>query len=201
MFDSRNDTLTDVTLFTLNNDMHIRKRSDVEFINFLEPGYGWVMQNVEERIFKKNKNTPQIVQHVALPLTLNKLPKDFYSVDPEPDTMSYSELRKFMQEQSANGLPVNHLLADYHEKFSFPFVTTIITLIVINFSILPARSGSMAAPIILSLGFSFSYYAIHSFCVALGRAEVVNPMLAAWLANTIYGMLALILISSIENQN
>jgi len=201
MFDSRNDTLSQVTIFTLTPEMRVERRVDTDSISFLSPRYGWMMNNVEERLFKNNSQIPKERKHPNLPIQLNKIPKDFYATDPQPDTMSFFELRTFMAQQKANGLSVTHYLADLYEKLSFPFITLVVTLIVTTFSILPARSGSMAFPILLSIGFSFTYYAIHSFAIALGRAEVLDPLFAAWFANMLYGVIGVVLMLGCESSS
>jgi len=199
MFDSRNNTLSEVTILTLTPEMKVSSRVDTDSITFLSPRYGWIMNNVQEKIFKGKSQIPKERNHATLPIQLNKIPKDFYAVDPQPDTMSFSELQTFMAQQKSNGLSVSHYLADLYEKLSFPFITLVVTLVVASFSILPARSGSMAFPILLSIAFSFTYYAVHSFAIALGRAEVLDPLFSAWFANMLYGGIGIVLMMGAES--
>jgi lipopolysaccharide export system permease protein len=127
-----------------------------------------------------------------------KPPSDFYNMETDPHTMSYGELKTFILEQQRNGLATSGYLADLYEKISFPFVAAILPLIVIPFSLLPARKGNMAPAIMAALAISFSYYAIHSFSVALGRAELIAPMLSAWLANLLLGLIGSVLLCGTE---
>jgi lipopolysaccharide export system permease protein len=112
--------------------------------------------------------------------------------------MSFTTLRHFIEEQQANGLSVGSYYADLYAKFSFPFICLVMPIIVLPFSLKPARSGSMATSIVAALCIGFSYYVVHSFAIALGRAEIVPPLLAAWIANGLMGTIGMLLLNGSE---
>jgi lipopolysaccharide export system permease protein len=199
MFDSRTNTLHDLLRLKLDQTMSVQERLDSGTAAFLAPGLGWTMTPVTQYFFSKELSYPQEIKHAQLPLPISQSPEDFYSIRPEPDTMSYFELRDFMMQQQANGVSTGEYLSDLHEKISFPFITLVVTFVVITFALQSARTGSMAGPILASLTIAFSYYAIHSFCVALGRAELLNPYVAAWFSNCLYGIIGLVLIMGAES--
>lgn len=51
----------------------------------------------------------------------------------------------------------------------------------------------MATSSLLAIFVAFTYYAVDSFGISMGRAELLPPLLAAWMANIVMGMLALVL--------
>ena len=107
--------------------------------------------------------------------------------------MSIRELRQFIESQSANGLSVTGYMADLHNKIAFPLVIFLVTLVALPFAMQPARSGSMAFSVLAGVAIAFCYYAIQSLSIAMGRAEIWPPLLAAWMANLVIGIVALFL--------
>jgi lipopolysaccharide export system permease protein len=56
----------------------------------------------------------------------------------------------------------------------------------------------MASSILAALCIGFGYYVVHSFAISLGRAEIVPPLIAAWLGNIIMGAVGVILLAGAE---
>lgn len=191
-FDSRSNSLLDFSEIEVNEDFRIVKRTMSKEVTWLDPSLGWNMQSITK--YKFPFESPVETQKLdALPLPIDKSPEALYKSKTDPHTMSFMELRSFIKEQEANGLTVTSYLADLYAKISFPFVIFIVTLAVIPFSLLPARSGSMAGSFLAGLIIAFSYYVVHSMSIAMGRAEFWPPLLAAWMASLVLGAVGFIL--------
>lgn len=182
IFDSRNNTLLNLARFDVTPDFKVTRRINAERAKWLSPLLGWSMENVVDFSFDQD-GTPKPTRHLSLPLPIPDRPEDFFNAKTDPDTMSYRELRRFMQKQREAGLSVLHHTADLYAKFSFPLVSFIVALVSLPFALKPARSGSMAASLLAGLTIGFSYYAVHSLSLAMGRAEIWPPFVAAWMAN------------------
>lgn len=191
-FDSRDNSLHDLTEIKVNKEFKITERVITEKAKWLNPSLGWSMQGVDRYQFKPDEPL-QFSHYDILPLPIAETPASFYNTRADPHTMSYMQLKSFVEKQKENGLSVKSYLADLYAKISFPFVTLIVTLVAVPFALIPARSGSMATSFLAGLLVGFSYYAIHSFSIAIGRAELWPPLLAAWMANILLGGVALIL--------
>ena len=196
-FDSRDNTMHDVSIFELNGAFNVKKRTDAEKITWVDPLLGWNLWRITEYLFD-DKGEMEIRKARSLPLWLKEKPADFYDVRADPSTMSFRQLNAFINGQAHNGLRVTGLMAYLYEKISFPFVNLIVSLVVVPFALKPARSGSMAASVVAALVIGFSYFAVHSFSIALGRAELLPPLLSAWAANIIMGFIGVVLISGTE---
>jgi lipopolysaccharide export system permease protein len=107
--------------------------------------------------------------------------------------MSFSELRKFIKKLSRNGISTTQYLPDLYSKLAAPFIIVITGLLVLPFTLIPARSGSMALSSLAAIGIVFTYYAVDSFSISMGRAELLPAFLAAWSANIVMGIVALVL--------
>lgn len=191
-FDSRTKSFNDLVELSLDESFEVRERTDAKRTSWLNPELGWNMEDVTQYVFR-DAQTPAMTYYRRLPLPISEKPKDFFEFATDPETMNFAKLRKFIREQRANGLAVSGYLTDLHEKLAFPFINFIVVLVALPFSLKPARTGSMAGSFLAGLILGFTYYAVHSFSVALGRAELYPPLLAAWLANILLGVIGIIL--------
>lgn len=197
VFDSRTNTLHAFSKFEVNPDFEVRKRVDAESAAWLDPVLGWNMRSVTEYRFDEAASLS--VQHFRrLPLPIGEKPSDFYDAKTDPYTMTYQQLAKFIKRQAQTGLRVAGLRAYLFEKMAFPFINFMVVLVVLPFALKPARSGSMTASVLSAMLLGFSYYAIHSFSLAMGRAEFLAPFLAAWMANLLMGFVGLVLMLGAE---
>ncbi|MDC0358790.1 LPS export ABC transporter permease LptG [Oligoflexia bacterium] len=192
MFDSRTNTLLDLSKFKITEGFRISKRVTANKATHVNPALGWNMQQVSIYRFPQAA-PPETTKEKSLPLPIPEKPKDFYNARMYPSTMSFFQLKRFIHAQQENGLSITSYLADLYAKVAFPFVIFIVGLAVIPFSLSPSRSGSMASSFMAGLLIGFSYYAVHSFSIAMGRAEFWNPLLAAWMANCLLGLVGIVL--------
>jgi len=197
IFDSRTNMLHDLSQFELDQNFQVRKRVSAEQAVWLDAVLGWNMLNVEIYRFSEEYGL-HIQRFKKLPLPIAEKPSDFYDAKTEPTTMTFRQLNEFIKRQAANGLAVGGLLAYLHEKISFPFINIVVILVVLPFALRPARSGSMTSSVLSALLIGFSYYAIHSFSLAMGRAEFLPPILSAWMANLLMGFVGLVLMLGAE---
>ncbi len=193
LFDSRTKSFFGLTQLKIDEkDFSIRYRTDAGKTVWVNKELGWNMEGVTEYDFKDRSN-PLVTRQSRLALPIAKQPKDLFDFASDTETMNLSRIRKFIRQQQENGLPVRAYLADMNEKIAFPFVNFIVLLVSLPFALRPARSGSMAGSFLAGMILAFTYYAVHSFSVAMGRAEMYPPLLSAWLANIVLGVVGIVL--------
>jgi lipopolysaccharide export system permease protein len=191
LFDSRTNTITGLSEFDINDNWRVIKRTDATSVNWIAQGLGWNMRNVTEYHLDTE---PVIIESInQIPLPIPEIPSDFYDVRNDPSTMSFSELRKFIKKLKRNGISTTQYLPDLYSKIAGPFIIVITGLLVLPFTLIPARSGSMALSSLAAIGIVFTYYAVDSFSISMGRAELLPAFLAAWSANIVMGIVALVL--------
>lgn len=191
-FDSRSNVLHDLSRLGITHDFMVFERLVAERTSWINEELGWNMSSVSRYSFKED-GPPEVTKFPRLPLPILQQPSDFFDIQMQPDTMSYRQLRKFLRKLSSNGLPIMSYLSDLYQKLSFPLINFVVILVALPFALKPARTGSMATSFIAGLIIAFCYYAIHSFSVAMGRAEIYPPLLAAWMANLVMLSIGLIL--------
>jgi len=191
IFDSRTNTLHNFSKFKIDEDFRVLERVDARRVTWVDPILGWTMNEVVAYEFLPEET--KVSRFNSLPLPISETPADFFDTERDPFTMSYAQLDRFIEKQIETGVSVSSYMADLYAKISFPFVVLVVTLVALPFALRPARSGSLAASFLAGLIIGFSYYAVHSFSVSMGRAELWNPILAAWMANLVMGFVGLVL--------
>jgi LPS export ABC transporter permease LptG/LPS export ABC transporter permease LptF len=147
---------------------------------------GWVRdftEGGETRTFAPFAQTTLALEPVAY----------FATERPEPEYMSYSQLRRYTDQLRASGFDVIEQQVALERKVSFPFVTLIMTLIAVPFAVTTGRRGAMygiGAGIVLAVVYWFTI----SIFAALGSGGLIAPALAAWAPNLLFGAAAAFLL-------
>ncbi len=191
LFNSRSKSMHDLSEFVISDDWEATRRTDAKRVEWLAKGLGWTMKDVNSYYLSREKIESERLRSLPLPISEN--PEDFYEFNDEPATMSYRELENFIERQKHNGVATSQYLPDLYNKLAFPFVICVTGLLVLPFALLPARSGSMAVSSLLAIFTAFTYFAVDSFSISMGRAELLPPLLAAWSANIVMGIVAFVL--------
>lgn len=125
--------------------------------------------------------------------TLTITPKDF-SRDPGfVGTMTYRELNDYIDLLELQGSDELKLfLIEKHRRISNPFAVFILTLIGVSLSSKKVRGG-IGMNIGIGLGLSFSYILFMQFASQFSLKGNLGPMLAMWIPNIMYAVIAFIL--------
>jgi LPS export ABC transporter permease LptG/LPS export ABC transporter permease LptF len=121
----------------------------------------------------------------------------FTTESPDPDFMSYTQLRAYTDRLQSSGLDVVKQQVALWRKLSFPFVTLIMTLLAVPFAVTIGRSGAMAG-IGVAIGIAIMYWTTISVFAAMGAGGVMTPALAAWAPNLLFGAGALYLLLTVR---
>lgn len=191
LFDSRTNTLHSFSQFDLTEDWRVTRRTDAKTARWIDEHLKWTMRDVTQYHFDTEPIAEEKLQ--SLPLVIQEKPSDFYDVRSDPATMSFSELRRFIKKLKKNGISTTQYLPDLYSKLAAPLIIFITGMLVLPFTLLPARSGSMALSSVAAISIAFLYYAVDSFSISMGRAELLPAFLAAWSANIVMGIVALVL--------
>jgi lipopolysaccharide export system permease protein len=128
-----------------------------------------------------------------LPLIVPEQPEDFAKEERDPDFMGYAELKRWIERFRQSGGEARPYLVDLQMKLASPFVNLITVLIGASLAT-RIRRGGTALGFGLSLVISFVYYALIRAGQAIGHGGSLPPVLAAWMANIIFGVLGTLLL-------
>jgi lipopolysaccharide export system permease protein len=197
-FDSRTNTIYGLSKFVLNPSFEVVRRTDAAEVSWINETLGWSQKNVTDRTFSDSNQSNQ--KHYArLPLPIGENPSDLYDTKTDPNSMNFRALRRFIREQARNGISAREHLPDLYSKLSFPFVIVISVLVSLPFGIRQSRGTNAAKSFAAGLCMGFSYFAIHSLSVAMGRAELLPPLLSAWVTNLLLTGIGAILLAGADS--
>jgi lipopolysaccharide export system permease protein len=150
----------------------------------------WELTGVTIRTFDGDRLDEE--QRSTLELDVPERPRDFARVEREPEEMGWRALGALIERRRLSGSPVTQQIVDWHMKFAFPLINFIVVLIGAALST-RIRRGGMAVGFGLSLLISFIYYCGLRAGQALGHGGALPPVVAAWIANLLFGGVALVL--------
>jgi LPS export ABC transporter permease LptG/LPS export ABC transporter permease LptF len=151
---------------------------------------GWVREfdrQVETRGFRVLGESPIELEPPAY----------FATEQPDPASMTYGKLKRFIAELRASWFNVVKYEVALHRKISFPWVTVIMTLLAIPFAVTTGRKGAMYG-IGLGVTLALAYWVSTSVFMAIGSGGAIMPILAAWAPNVLFGAAAIYMILTVR---
>jgi lipopolysaccharide export system permease protein len=194
LFDPGSKTLKGVTLWDKDGYLP-RKRIEAEE-GSLTPR-GW--QFSRARIWTFQHDTQVDVTQVAtmaVPLRLTM--DDLKKVADYTSSMGFFELRRYARDLKKGGYDVTRYLADMHARAALPFSACVMVLLGMPFAVRSGRSVSAAFGIGQSLAIGFAYFVFNALLISLGHNGLLPPLLAAWAANSIFAMIGIWLMLTLE---
>jgi LPS export ABC transporter permease LptG/LPS export ABC transporter permease LptF len=111
-------------------------------------------------------------------------PDYFQTQQPAAEMMTVRELREDIVHLEASGFNAIPARVELQRKLAFPFVTLAMTLLAVPFGVTTGRKGALYG-IGLGIALALSYWIMFIIFVAIGRAGLLPPALAAWTPNII----------------
>jgi lipopolysaccharide export system permease protein len=114
-----------------------------------------------------------------------------------PQDMRYAELGRYIRALERSGSDVNTIKVDRALKIAIPVTCIIIAIFGAPLATSTQRGGT-AWGIGLSLGVTVTFLLFIQLTRAIGGEAVMNPVLAAWLPNMLFGLGGLALLSKVR---
>ena len=132
-------------------------------------------------------------QHRNLDTLLNLDIVELGNMNALVKTMNISELNDFIDQQRKKGSDsIRQLEVERHTRFAYPLGTFILTLIGVSLSSRKVRGGT-GLHIGIGIALCFSYIMLNRVFEEFAKGGTLPPMLAVWLPNIIYTMVAIYL--------
>lgn len=148
----------------------------------------WKALNYVLRELKENEEI--ITKGSSIDTTLTITPADFSRDPTYVGTMTYGELHDYidlLKLQGSDELKIFQI--EQHKRFAAPFAVFILTLIGVTLSSKKIRGG-IGMNIGIGLALSFSYILFQQFASQFSIKGNLSPMLAMWIPNLIYLLIA-----------
>jgi len=125
-------------------------------------------------------------------------PADYFVTEArEPKLMGFTQLRSYIAELRASGYNVLEHEVELYRKIAFPFVTIVMTLIAVPFAVSTGKRGAMYG-IGIGIVLALVYWVMISVFAAFGAGGLLDPMLAAWAPNLVFGAAAAFLLLTVR---
>jgi LPS export ABC transporter permease LptG/LPS export ABC transporter permease LptF len=105
------------------------------------------------------------------------------------DLLTFGELRRQIADLAKSGFSLVESRVQLQERIAFPLVTLVMTLLGIPFGLTTGRRGALYG-VGLAMVLGAAYWLLNTFFMAVGRAELLSPLLAAWATNILFLALA-----------
>lgn len=112
-------------------------------------------------------------------------PGYFGTESTDADKMSLPALRRHVADLESSGADSAPARVEFHRKIAFPFVAIVMTLIAVPFAVTTGKRGALYG-IGLGIALSIAYWFMLTIFGAMGSAQVLPPMLAAWAPNLFF---------------
>jgi lipopolysaccharide export system permease protein len=152
----------------------------------------WKLDNFRIRTFKGEKEN--LRSGIRLDTLLGFYPSEFKGLKSEVEMMNYYELNQFIADETAKGSDmVNSYLLEKHRRIAFPFATIILTFIAVPLASRKVRGG-IGFNMGIGLGIAFFFIFLMQVSSVFATEGGVDPSLAVWIPNVIFGVLAVFLL-------
>jgi lipopolysaccharide export system permease protein len=166
--------LATITVFTFNSAGEFKERIEAQEAE-LQPG-AW--QLTQARIF--GLNTPPLeFDSFLLPtkLTREQVAESFAA----PDTVGFWHLPTYIRFAEDSGFAAAGYRLQYQLLIARPFLLAAMILLASSVSLRAFRFGGVPQRILLGVAAGFSIYVLSKVTEDLSKAELLYPLLAAWL--------------------
>ena len=150
-------------------------------------GSSWNFEDGWVREISPDQNKEKRQQQFSQKLVTELDPPSYFKKEVrEADQMSYRELESYVADLRRSGVDVSGLTVDLYRKLSFPLVSFIMALIGIPFSFKTGRKGAFYG-IGFCLAVGILYWFTFELFRKLGGINQLDPFVAAWFPNLIFG--------------
>jgi lipopolysaccharide export system permease protein len=179
--------LTSITVFTFNAAGEFKERIEAQDAE-LKPG-AWQLR--EARVYAPDM-PPLGLESYMLPtkLTREQVAESFAA----PDTVGFWHLPTYIRFAEDSGLAAAGYRLQYQILIARPFLLGAMILLAASVSLRAFRFGGVPQRILLGIGAGFSLYVLSKVTEDLSKAEMLAPMLAAWLPIAAGGLSGLLVL-------
>lgn len=184
-YDGSKKRANQVSIIWMKNE-RISKRVDAKSMSWDEKNTSWKLSDVTER---QMSDSGEVIQRQDLySYSDTKIfPEDLLELQTKPEEMNYAELSRFVDRMLEIGADERKWLVDLYMKISYPFSNFIIVLFGAPLAARKRRSGP-ALGFAIALLISFIFFLFLRVGQVLGHKGDLEPWLAAWIGNMVFGI-------------
>lgn len=195
-FDPVAQTVAGVTSTTMGQGFKIATRMDARDGHY-EKGH-WIFEGVTQQIYIPENNDYEVSVLPRKVMELDIKPEDLGRVAQKSNEMGFAELKAYVKKVTAEGYDATTYKVDMNGKLAFPFICVIMALTGAATGMRSFVKTNLPVAIALGVVICFSYWFVYGFCMSLGYAKILPPLVAAWVGNIIFLCLGIIYLIHTE---
>lgn len=158
-------------------------------------GPTWELSDGTVTLFAQESSVPMTKDFKTKTISVAEDTADIQKSSQSTETLSVSELKRFISRNKESGLETLRYEVDYHAKFAFAFAAFVMSFLGVPFSVTRQRAGGAAFNVGATIVLAFVYWAAYSSGITLGQHGALPPMIAVWVPNlTMIALSAIFLI-------
>ncbi|NLZ95479.1 MAG: YjgP/YjgQ family permease [Bacteroidales bacterium] len=194
-YDNASKTGYSFSLDKFDNN-HLESRLTASKIEY-DSAYHWTIKNYQIRDFHGLEET--IVSGESIDTTLNITPRDFLISETDHQLMTTPNLSKYINSQKQRGIGnIQAFEIEYHNRFASIMSAFILTIIGASLSARKVKGGT-GLNIGIGLALSMGYILFMTISATFAISGLVSPIIAAWIPNVLFSMIALFLYTKAPN--
>jgi lipopolysaccharide export system permease protein len=186
-YNPQDKTILGVTLNYFDPEFRLLKRIDARRGSFVAEG--WVLRDTIVQRLQPQDGSYTVTFYDKQIEHLDLTPDDLERVAKKSEEMGFFELKDYIAKNETEGYDASRYRVDLHAKIAFPLVCILMCMIGTGIAIRGRNREGLPVSIAYGIGVVFLYWIVYSFCLSLGKSEVLPPMAAAWAANLIFACL------------
>jgi lipopolysaccharide export system permease protein len=199
-YDETTGTLSDVHIYDTTGQLFPQAGTQVTMITAPTgawTGGEWRLTDATVYGFDRDGTLVFTASVASLDIPIDQGIADLLSRSRTPTEMGIGELHQRIVQARANGQQVDEYVVEANLKLSLPLATVIFVLLGggLSLAFLPR---SRAAGVVLGLLLVAIFQGVLWWTQTLGRRGAMNPTLAAWLPDILFGLLGLFLFARVD---
>ncbi len=195
-FDTKNNIMKGITI--LEHDEEQNLIAKIVATQGIYKDKLWIFSEFTKLNFDRSGHisADTIYSHEQI-MDITESPEDLLSQKKRPELMNINQLEDYIWrlKKSAVTQAARNLLVGLYQRYASAAQGVILILIGIPFSFVIRKRANIFSSFGICLLISFLYYVLTAIGLALGKAGILIPFLAAWLVPILFSLLAIRAIS------
>ncbi len=188
VFDPESNVFGGISIFEFDpNTFQLTRRIHAERAHW-EPGlHKWVFEDGWSRTLRGSSIQDYRTFDVATFNELREDPSYFKKEVKQSSEMNYEELRRYIDDLQQSGFDTVRLKVALQKKIAFPAIALVMAVLAIPFSASGRRGGALVG-VAVAIGIAVVYWMTSGLFEAMGNANQLSAMLAAWAPDFIFAL-------------
>jgi len=183
-------TMFGITIYFFTPQFQLEQRLDARQAIWDEKNKVWIFYDGVEQKLIPYQETKSFQKKV---FRLKETLEDFQFLEADYQRLNIWQLKKYITQISSQGYDPTVYTVDFWQRTAIPLTPLILIVFAISL-VFKGKETKVSFVFSLGLIISFIFWVIQALSIALGKGGYLNPFLAAWLPNILFGIWGIIML-------